>query len=423
MGTSEELTNRFQELRTSLQALPEVTEPPKSMLRILGSTRSEKEWNKILAYFLDPSQPHGFDANLLKTFLKLARDKADAEVKYYHRDIETVQVDTEATSQQNNRPDIVIRAPEEWFICIESKVEANEGKRQTKKYVEDSHIGRDKKSEYPNDGHHYLFLSQRNTPNAKAENFSDLYWDQLVDAFYNEIRHSYGKYPERSINQLEDFLYTVIQVTNMEEDDFTSVQKEKIRLLSEYRQDIDELLEAADSLHQRALEDWAKMFRSQVSDELWTDEWHLRDDKYGRMFKTGWYLDSNLEPTNTPSEAWGDNGLRVHFVHYIRDEESFRRGELAFKLRSNSLNSVEVRDEFQRLFNSDRWQKELQPILDSSQISNEGKKKELTKKTYDVDQPNLPESYFETLAFAFEEHLPLVEVVDKILDDAVENVQ
>jgi hypothetical protein len=329
MASGEELTDRFQGLRTSLQALPEVTEPPKSMLRILGATRSEIKWNRVLAYFLNPSQPHGFDANLLKTFLKLARDKADVEVEYYHRELEMVQVDTEAMSQQNNRPDIVIRAHGEWFVCIETKVEATEGERQTKRYIEDPHIGQDKKSEY--DGHHYLFLSKRYAPDAKGDDFSDLYWNQLVDAFYEELRRSYGKYPERSVNQLEDFLYTITQVTSMKDDDFTAVQKEKIRLLSEYRQDIDELLEAADSLHQRALEDWGEMFRSQVSDELWRDEWHLRDDKYGRMFKDGWYLDSNLEPTTEPDEAWGDNAMRLHFVHYIREENSFDRGELKFK--------------------------------------------------------------------------------------------
>lgn len=393
------------------------------MLRILGLNRSEKKWNKVLAYFLDPSQPHGFDANLLKTFLKLVRDKTDAEVEYYHRDIETVQVDTEAMSHQNNRPDIVIRAHGEWFVCIESKVEASEGERQTKRYIEDPHIGQDKKSEYPEDGHHYLFLSKRYAPDAKADGFSDLYWDQLVDSFYEELRRSHGKFPERSVNQLEDFLYTIIQVTNMKDDDFTAVQKEKIRLLSEYRQDINELLKAADSLHQRALEDWGEMFRSQVSEELWTDEWYLRDDKYGRMFKSGWYLDSDLEPTTDPDEAWGDNAMRLHFVHYIREKQSFRQGKLKLKLRTNSLNRVEVRDEFHRLYNSDRWQDKLQPILDSRQITNEGKKKVLFEKTYEVDQSSLPQSYFETLAVAFEEHLPVVVVVDEMLNEAVENVK
>lgn len=225
MATSEELKDQFRELRTSLEAQPEVSEPPKSMLRILGSTRSEQKWNTILAYFLDPSQPHGFDADLLKAFLDVAHNETDAEIEYYHRDIEMVEVDTEEISPQNNRPDIVIRAPEEWFVCIESKIESTEGERQTERYLEDTHIGSDEKSEFPEDGHYYLFLSKQYTANSRADGFSDLYWNQVVNVFHEKLRRSHGKYPERSVNQLEDFLSTISQVISMEEDDFTTIQK------------------------------------------------------------------------------------------------------------------------------------------------------------------------------------------------------
>jgi len=424
MATSEELKDRFSELRTSLEALPAVSEPPKSMLRILGSTRSEQKWNTLLAYFLDPSQPHGFDADLLKAFLKVVRNETDAEIEYYHRDIKTVQVDTEATSPQNNRPDIVIRAPEEWFVCVESKVEAAEGERQTERYLEDTHIGNDEKSEYPADGHHYLFLSKKYTADSKADGFSDLYWNQVVDAFHEELRRSHGKYPERSASQLEDFLSTISQVTSMKDDDFTTIQKEKVRLLSEYRNDINELLDAAESLRERAIEDWPEMFRSQVDDELWADEWRVYEGtkKWGTITKRGWWLDDeDLEPTSIIEKTYGDKGFRLFFNHLIRREESFARGELTYRLRSST--NVPLRDEFNRLYNSDRWQRELQPLFDERDITNKGNKKNYFIKTYDVDQSRLPESYFETLAIAFEEHLPIVEVVDEILDEAVANVK
>jgi len=60
MASREQLDDRLRELRISLEAIPEVPEPPKSTFRILGSTRSEQHWNTFLAYFLDPTQPHGF---------------------------------------------------------------------------------------------------------------------------------------------------------------------------------------------------------------------------------------------------------------------------------------------------------------------------------------------------------------------------
>jgi hypothetical protein len=39
-----------------------------------------------------------------------------------------------------------------------------------------------------------------------------------------------------------------------------------------------------------------------------------------------------------------------------------------------------------------------------------------------VDQSGLPESYFETLAVAFEEHIPVAEVIDGIVNEATSNI-
>jgi len=424
MATSEELKDRFRELRTSLDAQPAISEPPKSMLRVLGSTRSEQRWNTLLAYFLDPSQPHGFNADLLKTFLNVAQTQTDAEIEYYYRDIERVQVDTEVTSPKGNRLDIVIRAPDEWFVCIESKVDAAEGERQTERYLNDTHIGSDEKSEFPEDGHHYLFLSKQYAADSKADGFNDLYWSHVVDAFHEQLRRSHGKYPERSASQLADFLSTISQVTSMDDDEFTTIQKEKIRLLSEYRADIDDLYDAAEALRERAIEDWPEMFRSQVDDDLWTDDWWIyeQSQESGTICRHGWWLDGeHLKPTSLIEETYGDTGFRLFFNHMIRHEESFTRGKLTYRLRSST--NVPLRDEFNRLYNSDRWQQELQPLFEDRDITNKGNQQNYFITTYEVDQSRLPESYYETLATAFEEHLPIANVVDEILDEALQNIQ
>ena len=54
---------------------------------------------------------------------------------------------------------------------------------------------------------------------------------------------------------------------------------------------------------------------------------------------------------------------------------------------------------------------------------NKGQKKDYIQKTYDVNQSNLPVSYFETLATAFAEHQPFADVVDEIIAEATENVR
>lgn len=424
MPKSGGLRSRFQELGNALDALPDVTEPPKSMLRILGSSRSEQKWNTVLAYFLDPSQPHGFGADLLKAFLDKTGQVTDHEIAYFHRDFERVTVETEITSPENNRLDIVIRTPEEWFVCIESKADAPQERGKPERYVADPHFGNEEKSEYPEDGHHYLFLSKEFAPYVTAAEFEDIAWRHVVEAFQEVLKLSHGRYPEQSVSQLRDFLSTVITVTNMEEENFEQIQNEKVQLLSEYRDDIDELLDAAESLRQRAIEEWPELFRSQINPELWSDEWHTRPDsgKYGCIFRDGWYLDNeNLAPTLDHNEIRGGRGIRVHFVHLIRNQASFAQGELTFLLRSPA--NVDLRDEFHRLYNSERWQAELAPVLEERGITNKGNKRDYTRKTYDIDQAGLPESYFETLGYAFEEHLPVADVVDEILAEAVENVK
>jgi hypothetical protein len=424
MVTVGELETRFRELRTSLEALPDVSEPPKATLRILGSARSEQTWNTLLAYFLDPDQPHGFGTDLLTSFLDRIQQEADPSFEYYHRHLENIEVETEVTSPDNNRPDIVLRVPGDWFLCIESKVDSTEGDQQTTRYVDDTHIGNEGKDTYPDDGHHYVFLSKKYAPNSIADAFGDLYWRHVIDSFETVLERSHGRYPERSVSQLREFLSTITQVTTMESDDFTETQKEKIQLLGEYRDDIDTLLDAAESLRERAIEDWPELFKAHVDGELWTEEWHTRSDhgKWGCLFKHGWYLDDdNLEPTIDHTDTHGSTGFRVHFVHLIRKRESFSRGELTFILRSPTR--VDLRDEFYRLYNTDRWQDRLETPLNDAGITNKGHKKDYTEKTYDVDQSDLPESYFETLATAFAEHQPLAEVIDEIVAEATEDLR
>lgn len=419
MVAENELEDKFRELRRSLDAIPEVTEPPKNILRILGHARTERKWNTLLAYFLDPSQPHGFGSYLLTELLDTIENETDEDIGYIHRDIEQVEVDTEVISPQGNRPDIVIRVPQEWFVCIESKVEAPE--KKTHKYIEDTHIGNEEKNIYPEDGAYYIFLSKASAYDSTTDGFEDLYWRHVVEAFSEELKLSHGKYPERSVSQLNDFLSTITEVTKMGDDDFTETQKEKVQILAEYRDDIDELFDATNSLRERTIEEWTELFRNQVDEELWTEDWNTHPDKWGNIYKHGWYLDGDLNPTTDIQETKGNDGIRLHFQHLIRKKRSFLEGELTYILCCNVR--VKVRDEFYRLFTSDRWQKEIEPILDKHDITNRKNKSEYTRKKYDVDQSRLPESYFETLTTAFEEHLELAEVVDEIIAEARENVK
>lgn len=82
--------------------------------------------------------------------------------------------------------------------------------------------------------------------------------------------------------------------------------------------------------------------------------------------------------------------------------------------------NVPLREEFHRLYNSDRWQRELQPLFEARDITNKGNKRDYFIKTYDVDHSGLPESYYGTIAPALGEHLPVVGVINEILDETLE---
>jgi len=85
-----------------------------------------------------------------------------------------------------------------------------------------------------------------------------------------------GGIPNGGVDQLGDYLSTITTVTRIDEDEFTQTQKEKVRLLDEYQDDIDALFEAAETLRQQAVEEWPALFLAELDDGLWTDEWHYR---------------------------------------------------------------------------------------------------------------------------------------------------
>lgn len=445
------LQGQLRELRKALQAIPETREPPKPTLRIIGSGRAEQHWNRFLWYFLNPDQPHGFGADLLTSFLDKVDQQTTADIDYLHRDIERVEVDMEVTSPQNNRPDIVVRSPGEWFVCIECKVDATETNGQLARYIKDPYIGSELKATYPEEGHNYLFLSKSTAPDADtkfqltkgnapdpflgeylaADNtpaeyharFVDLYWHHVVEAFNETLHLTRGQYPNQSISQLDDFHANISSVISMTDDDFTETQKEKMQLLDEYRDEIDELFEAAEALRRPLAEDgeWVDVFRSAAPEcDVWADEWHCRRDKWGCIFLDGWYLDNDWTPTTNHQETRGGPGHRLHFSHMIRKKRSFRDGILVFELRCSSNN--EIRSVFNDLYNSDSWQSKLDSACDDYGITNKGNQKTYTTRTYDVDQAGLPESYFEMLETAFKDHRELAQTVDEIHKKALDQV-
>jgi hypothetical protein len=115
----------------------------------------------------------------------------------------------------------------------------------------------------------------------------------------------------------------------------------------------------------------------------------------------------------------------MHFVHLIRDEESFKKGKLTVELRwSGGRNRYKER--FEELFQSDRFASKIDPVLGKHDIVKTPNVRpnnpRLTRKIYEVDRRDLPESYFETLSTAVKEHQQLAPAINKVLDVAIREV-
>lgn len=92
----------------------EATRP--NIFRIAGFPRRETVSSNVLAYFFDPAEGHGLKDMMLKALLRTIH-KEDM-------DVSDVSVATEASTDKNNRIDILLDLPE-LSIAIENKVDAD----------------------------------------------------------------------------------------------------------------------------------------------------------------------------------------------------------------------------------------------------------------------------------------------------------
>ena len=120
-----------------------------------------------------------------------------------------------------------------------------------------------------------------------------------------------------------------------------------------------------------------------------------------------------------------DADCQLQFVHLIRDSESFTEGKLTFQLRWP--NGSPYRERFKELFISERFADQLEPILKEHNIEKRADysyvNPRFTEKTYTLDKTALPDSYYETLRKAVQEHQELAPVINEMLSTAINDVE
>jgi len=181
----DQLTTEYEDLETSRS----------TTLEIIGRSSSERDWQAMLAYFLDPSESHDMGTTFLEAFVEVIADHPETTATGLTDHLDTVIVETEVSTPPSGYADLLIWAQEEWFICIEMKVEAEETGNQTERYattpslgplVKASHEARGGESQYVYLAPHYASPRNRTTSLQKSRGVK-LYL-RLKDRFLPTMR-------------------------------------------------------------------------------------------------------------------------------------------------------------------------------------------------------------------------------------------
>jgi hypothetical protein len=401
------------ELETAVEKIPSPDPPPKTTLQLQNQADVEGAWQNYLQYFLNPDANHGLGIDALLQFLRGLDDVSSED--FPTRLSDDVVVEAEVSSPNNNIPDIVIQEPGEFFVCCELKLYSSEGQNQTTRYVNDNYIGSTQKNQFPEHRRYYVYIRRPGRPRADADEFLNVTWLQLQEWLKPLSFSNQGRYPSRTTAQLADFLDTIQQ--DMSQDEHIQTAQEKMELYFNHEDAIREAREGLNTVYEHEEENWRRRFVEGYLPDNWTENWHTNPSKYGQIYHSKWRQDDGL--------SISDAEIKMHFVHLIRNKDSFTDGKLTFQLRMPS--GGPYRDRLEELFMSERFADDLDSVLGRYDIDkgpgmNYGNPR-LTGKTYSVVKSALPESYYETLQQATREHIEVVPVINEILDTAIEEVE
>lgn len=260
------LTRRIVELNKQLNRLPEAEKPPPTTLQVLGRNQQERDWQRLLFYFLSPNEGHGLSHELLEHLLSSLSERSDLDYTFSRLDLHDIQVETEVVASNDGRPDAVLWVQNDWFICWELKLWASETGEQTEAYIDASSfqtIDLTKDDILP-DNRHYIYLAPKNASQPGAEEFVQVSWEWLASELEAFLAESHGRYPARTTAQLDDFLSTITQELTMTE--YQENQQEKARLYFEYYDQLNEIQNAFENEWDEFENEWGLRLAQTLDD-------------------------------------------------------------------------------------------------------------------------------------------------------------
>lgn len=309
-------------------------------------------------------------------------------------------------------------------------VPSSEHGKQTNQYVCSKKIGNIDKSEFFGEeseekNQNYVYLAPESAADAAALEFVNISWREVVEALEQFEYRSHGRHPAKSHAQLKDFLDTIRRELDMTDQDFEQNQLEKMRLYFEYADEIDDARGAFNEWHENIEEgEWKERFLSDFEPSSWCDRWRADPSGFGHIYRAEWKSDDNGWRQTEDREFTTDKNdaeYRIDFVHKPQNIEMFRQGKMTFEIYCPKMAHQDFTDEFGDRFHSDESVSESLQKQDITQKN--GAKMWHTEKIYPFDQEELPDSYYETLQTAFEEHREIADDITEVFEATLDEIK
>lgn len=417
------LERRISRLSETITKLPELETQTKTTPEVLERANQESDWRKILAYFIDPDESHGYGRDVLLQFLRaLEEEGAVTDALDKSREPELVVKQERQVVDPNGRADILVYSPGRWYICIEMKVHASEQPDQTERYAKARELGELNTTEYSKEDSYYVFLSRESQKpeydgsSGEAQGFKHVPWQTVINHFNNLFTISRIDENLNNYVQLLEFATTITNQfdISMTKDNNSDAVDEHINLYYEYRDDIKKLEDAIESYCEREKTRWAGRFINEFKPEDWTSDWECRQNgEIGQIFHESWCVETYSHPNEL------NESPIVHF-EFEWDPENLRKKQLEFRLELGKNQSEALLSD-----ESEPRRKLIEKFKSKAKFESElpddctdYNKRNLTSKQYSF-KSNSPDAVYEALGRAFEDHYEVAPVVNSILSDTL----
>ncbi|WP_170831016.1 PDDEXK-like family protein [Natronobacterium texcoconense] len=280
-------------ISTLTKRLDEIEENRYTLLEILGKSEDERSWQSMLTYFLNPNKPHGFDETVLQAFTKAIETHPETDASDLNVDSDGVKVETEVPTPPRGSADILIYAQNEWFICIEMKVDSGETGDQTERYYHSPRLGSLVKARHSARGgeSEYVYLAPESASAPYKHEFVHVSWRDVVPHIEDCLSSNSGD--PRSEIQLADFIRNIKKHLTMK--DFDAISEEA-QLYADHKSKLEDARDEFREERDRLKTNIKSGLRKAFEEESWKTRKSGKSSTWIQLYKKGWHNeDFNIE--------------------------------------------------------------------------------------------------------------------------------